>query len=494
MIAREREAAEGRMIVVDGGGSLTRPAGSTSGTPLPDPLGRAEVVAEALALGGLDAMALTPGDWALGAPAVRAIVERHHLPVLAGNLTCDGAAPFPGARRVASGGLVVGVVGVAVGEVPGCEVGDPIAALQREIAALGPVDLVVGLVPGDAALLGRVAAGVPELNVLVDADPRRVAGADTPQDPGRTSRAPGVGATAASPLVLSAGTRGHRVGVATLALVPSGAPEGGRWAPLTLTSWVERRAAELERAQQRLDGLRQRRTATPDDAANASARLRLDGQVQAADAQVARLRSEIAAHEGASGLRSTLSWRGVELDDTVPDHAATAQVVATYLAGLDPTGAAAAAAMVARLAPAGSPWVGADGCATCHPAETAQWLTTPHARAWQSLVDDGHAADPECYACHATGVGTVGGPMAPTAVGGLRDVQCEACHGAGRDHLGDAVGVKPAARPGVEACRGCHDGVRDGGRFDPATYLPQVVHRRPPAAPAAPGAPSAAPH
>src|SRR5690606_32526246 len=121
-----------------------------------------------------------------------------------------------------------------------------------------------------------------------------------------------------------------------------------------------------------------------------------------------------------------------DLSRDVADHPATAAWVADGLAKIEAL--EAPAAVDGWVAPAGSPYAGADACAGCHEAEHAQWRGTPHANAWATLERERRAMDADCYACHATGVGADGGPTRPAAVGGLRDVQCEACHGPSRAH------------------------------------------------------------
>ncbi|MEO0606474.1 MAG: multiheme c-type cytochrome, partial [Myxococcota bacterium] len=80
--------------------------------------------------------------------------------------------------------------------------------------------------------------------------------------------------------------------------------------------------------------------------------------------------------------------------------------------------------------------------------------------------------------CHVTGAHRRGGPSAPKGTGSYRDVQCEACHGPSRAHAErpDDASLRPVRSPDEATCRTCHDGEQDGGRFDLATYLPQVVH------------------
>ena len=48
-------------------------------------------------------------------------------------------------------------------------------------------------------------------------------------------------------------------------------------------------------------------------------------------------------------------------------------------------------------------YTGAAACATCHPAETGQWKTTPHASAYATLLSKRRQGVPGCFACHVTG-------------------------------------------------------------------------------------------
>ena len=48
-------------------------------------------------------------------------------------------------------------------------------------------------------------------------------------------------------------------------------------------------------------------------------------------------------------------------------------------------------------------YTGAGACAPCHPAETGQWKSTPHASAYATLLSRRRQGVPGCFACHVTG-------------------------------------------------------------------------------------------
>ena len=120
--------------------------------------------------------------------------------------------------------------------------------------------------------------------------------------------------------------------------------------------------------------------------------------------------------------------------------------------------------------------MGSGACAGCHTEQYAQWQTTPHAHAWQTLVDQKRHMDLDCFTCHVTGAFDPEGPQHPNQVGQLKNVGCESCHGPGRDHVGAPGPGQMVVNPPESTCTQCHDGAQDGGRFDYATYLPKVVH------------------
>ena len=120
--------------------------------------------------------------------------------------------------------------------------------------------------------------------------------------------------------------------------------------------------------------------------------------------------------------------------------------------------------------------VGAEACGACHAAQYADWQTTAHAHAYDTL-SEADRLDPKCNGCHAT---------APRP--GLEGVQCESCHGAGvhywpdfvmRDKpLATALGLRPGNEPAT--CGRCHtDASPSILPFDFKRALPLVDHRPP---------------
>jgi hypothetical protein len=133
------------------------------------------------------------------------------------------------------------------------------------------------------------------------------------------------------------------------------------------------------------------------------------------------------------------------------------------------------AAKEAEKAAQGSPehYLGGEVCARCHPSEAAQWKTTGHARAWQTLVDVKQDKNRECIGCHVVGLDQPGGfkDMATTKT--MANVQCESCHGMGSQH--DAYPTV-ARRVTEQTCRICHTKETSPG-FEFALYMPHVSHR-----------------
>ncbi len=117
-------------------------------------------------------------------------------------------------------------------------------------------------------------------------------------------------------------------------------------------------------------------------------------------------------------------------------------------------------------------FVGAEVCGRCHPSEYAQWKTTAHARAWQTLVDQKKDATPECVTCHVVGYKKPGGFQSAEDAGKLGNVQCENCHGMGTQH---EAWPKAGSRVTEATCRQCHNETTSP-KFDFAVYQPHVVH------------------
>jgi hypothetical protein len=438
------------VVVLEGGNSLGAATPARSPDDAAQRLAKARLIADAWRMVGVDAVALGANDWALGGVAeVRAIVA--DLPVVAANLACDGASPYPASVVVERGGRRVGVVGVTAGQVTGCTVGEPVAAIRAALDALPPVDVRVVLAPLDTVGLGAIgAAGLGDL--VVDGGT------------GKTRQGPEPLGSGAAPLVLSVGARTKVLGVLKVDFVDGATG-------FVVDGALARAQQDVERARARLATARERVTEQTDPALVA----RYEAQIVHFEKQVAAAEARLTALDATEGVAHRLTPSDRPLSKDIVDHPETAARVAEVLAGLGP-GEGGHEATVARLVSSG-PYLGADGCRGCHPAAYAQWSSTPHASALASLAKSKRSYDLECWSCHVTGANLDGGPAAPAAIGPFHGVQCEACHGPGRAHAANPGGAAiPVASPEAGACTGCHDGERDEGRFDPATYLPKVVH------------------
>ena len=151
--------------------------------------------------------------------------------------------------------------------------------------------------------------------------------------------------------------------------------------------------------------------------------------------------------------------------------------------------AAASSAAAGEPEEHASHYVGAGVCGRCHAKEYAQWKTTAHARAWQTLVDQKKDATPECVTCHVAGYQKAGGYSTAADAAKLGNVQCENCHGMGTEH--DSWPAKHAAVPEA-TCRGCHTDVTSPV-FQFALFRPHIVHDVPANLPPLPPRPKTAP-
>ncbi|MBN2108558.1 MAG: hypothetical protein JW832_14125 [Deltaproteobacteria bacterium] len=120
----------------------------------------------------------------------------------------------------------------------------------------------------------------------------------------------------------------------------------------------------------------------------------------------------------------------------------------------------------------GAAYIGGDSCVQCHVPQYENWQVTPHARAYQTLVQKGSQYAVECLVCHTTGYGEPGGYSPVDKESSMMiNVQCEACHGPGSSHDGVKNGiVRDGAR---QVCLGCHT-EKNSPRFDYDEYRPQV--------------------
>ena len=410
---------------------------------------KARLIAESWAIGGMDAMALGEADWQLGTDFVREIVADSSLPLLAANLVCGGSKPYPSAKVVDLEGMRIGIIGVTVGQIEGCETTDPVAAIRDAVKELGKVDVTIGLLPydNDRVLVPLLQNGELPVDIIVDA----------------RGRYPAAGPEKRGPTwAIGAGSRAKSLGVLHLSLQKPGAP------------WTA--GGDVEKLEERIEMMRSRRLGAVNRGETLSddkSRALIEAQVATYDRQLAELEQQLAAVSDPSG--NILRISQIDIEKSLPEHPKTAAMVQTAKQAITTTSGDDPRKFVPRVVAEG-PYAGGEACVGCHTEQHSQWSRSPHARAWQSLVAQNSALDASCWGCHVTGAKLDGGPQTASETAGYRDVQCEACHGPSRAHVADPEGHKAVLDPEPAVCTRCHDGEMDGGRFDFETYRPQVLH------------------
>lgn len=441
------EGRENHPVAVVDGGDLFGKTAIVSSALLQQSQEKARLLMGAMSMVGLDAWVPGEADWALGREFVLNLVKTHDVPLLAGNLKC-GEEWFPGHRVIERDGRRLGFIGVVEEGPAGCEVSDPVQAAAAAAAAMGQVDLLVGIFHGDAELDGRVLDVVPQIDFFFN---------------GHTGRSQANPRQVKSSWFLGAGQRGKYIG--RLGLEWTG--QEGAWVSAGEQSTIETR---MERYKTRVETTQKALKEAKDEKEIA----KLQRRILHHQTQVDKLGKEIGNMQ-----RSALSGRRfrhslVDLGSSLENHAATEAMVLETKTRIEAMGSnelgLEASGWSSTL-----PFVGSAVCESCHPAQTAQWKTTAHAHAWETLVADKRSMDADCFSCHVTGAHHPEGPKLPTEVSGLTDVGCEACHGPGQAHIGRPVGTMKALDAAVR-CVDCHDGVQDEGRFDAAVYLPKVQH------------------
>ncbi|MEL6347199.1 MAG: multiheme c-type cytochrome [Myxococcota bacterium] len=411
---------------------------------------KAELVFDAFAIDGIDAMTIGHYDIALGREWMQTSLNARDLPVTLANFRCGGERPFAGHILIEEGGITLGVVGVLSTDrtVEGCETATPADALREEIAAMGDVDLVMVLSQlsddGDEAL----AKAVPDVDLIVNGK-------------GRLSRQQPK-ALANGAIQLGAGPKGKRLGVAEISL----AAGGDGFSMLGVVEDLETRTARFK---ERLESATRNR----DEAEDSRARRRAEKQIEYYTEEIARMQGEIAELSGADGS-TTHSIRNDlrDLSRSVQDHPDVSALLTVAKADIE---AIESQADIAALV--GSPFVGSAACASCHKPIFADWTKTSHAQAWLTLTAENRHMDQACYQCHSTGSFHPEGPHHPKQVTpALQGVGCESCHGPGGEHVKNPAEADMVKNPPLSNCTQCHNGEQDQGRFDPATYLPKVNH------------------
>ena len=121
----------------------------------------------------------------------------------------------------------------------------------------------------------------------------------------------------------------------------------------------------------------------------------------------------------------------------------------------------------------GVTYVGVSKCGECHQIFVESWKETSHGSAFESLINVGKSADPECLVCHTVGYGEKGGFYSIESTPQLADVQCESCHGLDLRHLSDFS--EPMKKVEKSVCLKCHT-EEQSPDFEFSTYREIIRH------------------
>ncbi len=210
----ERERASGTpLLLLDTGGTFLKNPGDAANAPLVE-LTTAAMV-EGLGKIGYDALNLGGADLLLSPTLLRKIAASAAFPVLSANiLDAAGQAPFRGWILEESGGVRVGIFGLAGVQTPGLPdlpdrgltVQDPIPAARAAVAGLRrTADLVIALSQLGLEADARLAREVPGIDLILGGFDRRATPA--PRFEGST-------------MILQSGAKGMQLGRLELELLP----------------------------------------------------------------------------------------------------------------------------------------------------------------------------------------------------------------------------------------------------------------------------------
>ncbi len=421
---------------------------------------KGELLIEATTAMGMDALGVGETDLAFGIGWLRKMAAKHKAPYVSANLRDpDNKLVFPATRLVTKGDYTIGITSVLM-DTFGLNAGsidDPATTLRAAVAELKAqdVDLVVALVHAQFDVAQTLAKDVPGIDLMFTGHSKR-----HQEDPIL------VGDTA----LLEAGSRSKYVGEARLTL-----KEGA-------TGWSDPGGrARLIRQKEQLDKQVERyeaQLASADEKSRARIERVLEFSTKKRDALVIPPEDD--------GTGNGLKGRRVPLSRDIADDEAMTKLVDSYLLLLGPDAGRtdphaghdhAVPTPTITMREDYGDWVTARTCMGCHKEQHADWMKTPHARAWATLVKEKRQYDLDCWACHVTGAGKAGGPAGPGEVGPLKNVQCEACHGPGKAHSAQPAKSNIVKSPDEALCVECHSEEQTMGRFVHDEYLPKVDHK-----------------
>lgn len=422
---------------------------------------KGELLIEASAKMGVHGLTVGEGDLVFGADWLVRMAEKHGANYVSANVVRSdtGELLFPESRIASVGDKRIGITGLTGVDITlkDGRAEDPIAALGRVVPKLKAekVDHIVLLAHTGLDEARLLSQQVPGIDLVFVGHSRR-----HQEDP----------IIQGSTAIFEAGSRGKHVGEVRITFKEGGsgwADEAGRDRALKQKQQLER---QVRRYEEQIAG---------ED--NPSARSRLERVLTFSKRKLDQL--VVPPPDDGKGHR--VAGRRVPMNRDIEDHEEIGALVDSYLALLGPGNSgnkvrdalAKADIRTVEVRDSYGDFTMARSCMGCHPAEHKDWMSTPHSRAYASLVKEQRHFDLDCWSCHVTGAKAKGGPTGPGDVGPLKNVQCEACHGPGRKHVASQKKEDIQRTPTEATCVACHTEEQTEGRFVYGEYLPKVDHR-----------------
>lgn len=337
------------------------------------------------------------------------------------------------------------------------ELGEPVAALNQDAiqAELGKADLQVVLVHGPRELAEAVARGVPGVDIVV------MGGEFHNAERGRVGTAPAQLSTEHGEVwLLEPGDRAQSISHLTLSIAPSVA-EGELPPKWTLQPSTKQRQAELDRLEAKLAKF------ADNPSADASFIARLEADRDA-------LKAQLADPSVPEDVALAVIPAQTKVNCRLPEDEAAQTALHDYDGWVAEQNQKRFAGVKApEVAKGQAHYAGIEACGDCHEEAVAQWKTTVHAGAYETLVVANKQFDLSCVGCHVTGFREPGGSEVVENEG-LTSVQCEQCHGPGSLHVEDPTPDNIVREAPMTVCLTCHT-EDHSDTFDYEAYLRDVL-------------------
>jgi len=407
----------------------------------------ARAIIDAYNIMGYAAIAVGPRDLAAGMDFLQEIRKRANFPLLSANIVrkSNRQPIFKQATTSKVGNLKIGIIGLTgKGSIDPLHLADKAIILSWQETLPEQIerikkhsDLIILLSSLTPQENKQIAAEYP-VHLIIQSGPR-------------TSNINPISAN--NTLICQTASQGKYLGSMKIAWSASKQWQSG------ITTEIENMKLELERVNNQL-------RMHPNNVTLAARKEQLTIRLQ-------QMKIEQADRNRRHGKPATYQNTFIAVDASLPDQPEVKKIVQEMKKEINESGRKSAMnAQQQKSLRANSPgstespqtllqYTGWSACATCHARQAAAWKNSPHARAYQTLVEQKQHFNARCIACHVTGIKSGGDRAAFSLPGDLRQVGCEACHGPGRKHVESPTTSHLAGMPNETTCRICHSIERD---------------------------------